>query len=218
MPRSGLARSYKNSPETLSPWILGFWPPPWFSTASNSTFPAPAVPMRDWLSLIPKRFCFDPLLSTHSQATFASSRSPVTCMLIVPKSTLLLQSESQLIMLKNPPHGFPQSFREWEKQVVGAGVERQRGKGVVRGESKGRGGKRKGRAAQTNILQSKQSGEKGTLFLKQQIPSPCLLVFQSITLLLTKPLNHILEIPLHFLFFFLVKFLLFSFGSEAALT
>lgn len=134
--------------------------------------------MRDWLSLIPKRFYFDPLLSTHSQATFDSSRSPVTCMLIVPKSTLLLQSESQLIMLKNQPHCFPQSFREWEKQVVGAGVERQRGKGVVRGESKGRGGKGKGRAAQTNILQSKQSSfsiwGKSNTFSQATNPKPIL--------------------------------------------
>ena len=97
-------------------------------------------------------------------------------MLIVPKSTLLLQSESQLIMLKNQPHCFPQSFREWEKQVVGAGVERQRGKGVVRGESKGRGGKGKGRAAQTNILQSKQSSfsiwGKSNTFSQATNPKP----------------------------------------------
>ena len=175
--------------------------------------------MRDWLSLIPKRFYFDPLLSTHSQATFASSRSPVTCMLIVPKSTLLLQSESQLIMLKNQPHCFPQSFREWEKQVVGAGVERQRGKGVVRGESKGRGGK-----GSSNKHFSEQTiflfylGKKQHFFSSNKSQAHTCWSFSLNLYYSQKPLNYILEILLHFLFFFLVKFLLFSFGSEAALT
>lgn len=81
-------------------------------------------------------------------------------------------------MLKNQPHCFSQGFREWEQQVVGAGLERQRGEGMVRGESKGRGGKRKGRAAQTNILQSKQSSFsiwiKSNTFSQATNPKPIL--------------------------------------------